>query len=107
MKQHESIMAVDQVIKPEYAIYQGDACELIRNGRRFPAPVLVDQGTADKFLKDQLRPELLEAACKHAGQPLELRMHSGYDHGYFFIQTFMRDHIEWHARHLNAGVRAG
>jgi S-formylglutathione hydrolase len=82
-----------------------DACALLGKGRRFPGPVLVDQGTSDKFLKDQLRPELLEAACKTAGQPLELRLHSGYDHGYFFIQTFMRDHIEWHSRHLSLETR--
>jgi len=77
-----------------------DACDLLSHGRRFPETILVDQGLADKFLQDQLKPELLEAAAKAAGQRLELRMHRGYDHGYFFIQTFMRDHIDWHARHL-------
>jgi len=79
-----------------------DACELLAQGRRFPDLVLVDQGLGDKFLHDQLKPELLEAAAKAAGQRLELRMHRGYDHGYFFIQTFMRDHIDWHARRLGA-----
>jgi S-formylglutathione hydrolase len=77
-----------------------DATELLKHGRRFPGPILVDQGMADKFLNDQLKPELLEEACKAAGQPLELRMHSRYDHGYFFIQTFIGDHLGWHARHL-------
>ena len=49
-----------------------------------------------------MKPELLEEACKAAGQPLELRMHTGYDHGYFFIQTFMADHMAWHAKRLGA-----
>jgi S-formylglutathione hydrolase len=79
-----------------------DACELLASGRKFPDMILVDQGLSDKFLETQLKPELLEAAAKAAGQRLELRMHRGYDHGYFFIQTFMRDHIDWHARRLAA-----
>ena len=77
-----------------------DAVELIKQGRRFPDTILVDQGTSDKFLKDQLRPELLTEACKAAGQSLELRMHSGYDHGYFFIQSFVAGHMDWHGRRL-------
>jgi S-formylglutathione hydrolase len=80
---------------PEY-----DACALLASGRRHPETLFVDQGTSDKFLRDQLKPELLEEACKAAGQPLELRMHIGYDHGYFFIQTFIADHLAWHARRL-------
>jgi S-formylglutathione hydrolase len=79
-----------------------DACELLASGRKFPDMILVDQGLSDKFLETQLKPELLEAAAKAAGQRLELRLHRGYDHGYFFIQTFMRDHIDWHARRLTA-----
>jgi S-formylglutathione hydrolase len=77
-----------------------DACELLKAGNRFADTLLVDQGTSDKFLKEQLRPELLEAACKAADQPLELRLHTGYDHGYFFIQSFIADHLAWHARRL-------
>jgi len=77
-----------------------DAHELLLAGRRFPDTLLVDQGTSDKFLKEQLRPELLEQACKAVGQKLELRMHTGYDHGYFFIQTFVADHMRWHASRL-------
>ena len=68
---------------------QYDATELVKAGHRFSGGILVDQGTADKFLDEQLKPELLAAACKAAGQPLELRMREGYDHGYFFIQTFI------------------
>jgi S-formylglutathione hydrolase len=79
-----------------------DACELLAGGRPFPDTILVDQGLADKFLNDQLKPELLEEAARAAGQRLELRMHRGYDHGYFFIQTFIRDHLDWHARRLAA-----
>jgi S-formylglutathione hydrolase len=81
---------------------QYDATELVKAGKRFAGGILIDQGIADKFLGDQLKPGLLEAACREAGQPLELGMHEGYDHGYFFIQTFIAKHIEWHARRLNA-----
>jgi S-formylglutathione hydrolase len=63
----------------------------------FAGEILVDQGLADKFLPEQLRPEALEAACAKAGQALELRRHEGYDHGYYFIQTFMEDHLRHHA----------
>ena len=67
----------------------------------FPGPVLVDQGLADKFLPGQLRPEALEAAAHRSGQVLTLRRHEGYDHSYWFIQTFIADHLEHHARELN------
>jgi S-formylglutathione hydrolase len=66
----------------------------------FPAGILIDQGLGDKFLQEQLYPEVFEAACRTAAQPLELRRHAGYDHGYYFISTFMEDHIRFHARCL-------
>lgn len=66
----------------------------------FPAGILVDQGLADKFLAEQLYPEAFEAACARIGQPLTLRRHAGYDHGYYFISTFIEDHIRHHARQL-------
>lgn len=69
----------------------------------FPSGILVDQGLGDKFLEEQLHPHLLEAACAKAGQPLTLRRHAGYDHGYYFISTFMDDHLRHHARGL--GIR--
>ena len=78
---------------------QYDACALIEDGARFPA-FLIDQGEADGFLKDGLRPWLFEDACKAAGVPLTLRMQQGYDHSYFFISTFMDDHLAWHAARL-------
>ncbi|MGO4306259.1 S-formylglutathione hydrolase [Cupriavidus sp. RAF12] len=62
----------------------------------YPAGILVDQGLADKFLAEQLHPEVFEAACKQVGQPLTLRRHPGYDHGYYFITTFIEDHIRHH-----------
>ncbi len=68
----------------------------------FHAPILVDQGTADRFLAEQLNPEVFADACRRSGQAFELRMHAGYDHGYYFIQTFMEDHLRWHARQLGA-----
>lgn len=79
-----------------------DATALVEDGARCP-PLLVDQGLADKFLADgQLLPERLEAACAAAGQPLELRRQDGYDHGYYFISTFMADHIRHHAAALGS-----
>ena len=78
-----------------------DATELVKAGARVP-PLLIDQGLADKFLAEQLHPHLFEAACREAGQPLTLRRHEGFDHGYYFIATFMADHLEHHARFLNA-----
>lgn len=80
-----------------------DACELLRTRGPLPFPLLVDQGLADRFLTEQLKPELLEEAAKAAGQELRLRRHEGYDHSYWFIQTFMADHLEHHARALGAG----
>lgn len=76
-----------------------DAVALIEDGARVPA-LLVDQGEADAFLKDQLRLELLEAACAQAGIPLTLRLQPGYDHSYYFISSFMADHLRWHAERL-------
>ncbi len=78
-----------------------DATALIETGQR-SAPILVDQGTADQFLAEQLHPHSLEAACQKAGQALELRRQPGYDHSYYFIQTFMPDHIAHHAAALGA-----
>jgi len=78
-----------------------DACALIEDGARLPA-LLVDQGTADGFLEAQLKPELLERACAQAGIALTLRRQEGYDHSYFFIATFVEDHLRWHARALSA-----
>lgn len=76
-----------------------DACALIEDGARFPE-LLVDQGGSDGFLDSGLRPWLLEEACKKADIPLTLRMQEGYDHSYFFISSFMDDHMRWHAARL-------
>ena len=76
-----------------------DATELVRS-RRHEAPILIDQGIADGFLLEQLRPELFESACRAAGQELSLRMHEGYDHSYYFIASFVEDHLRHHAKHL-------
>jgi S-formylglutathione hydrolase len=73
-----------------------DATALVRK-HRFDGEILVDQGLADKFLENQLKPELFEAACRESGQPLTLRRHAGYDHSYYFIATFIADHISHHA----------
>jgi len=77
-----------------------DACALVRS-TPLPIPLLIDQGTADKFLDVQLKPELFEAACAAAGQKLQLRRHAGYDHSYYFIASFIDEHIAHHARALS------
>jgi S-formylglutathione hydrolase len=76
-----------------------DACALIDDGARLP-DLLVDQGEADTFLHEQLKPGLLATACRKAGIPAMIRMQPGYDHSYFFISTFMADHVTWHAERL-------
>jgi S-formylglutathione hydrolase len=78
-----------------------DSVALIEDGARFK-DFLVDCGDADQFLTEQLRPELLQAACAKANIPLTLRRQPGYDHSYYFISTFMADHLRWHAERLNA-----
>jgi S-formylglutathione hydrolase len=79
-----------------------DAVALIEDGARV-SDILVDQGDADTFLREQLRPDLLEQACADAAIPLTLRRHPGYDHSYYFISTFMEDHLRWHAERLRGG----
>jgi S-formylglutathione hydrolase len=76
-----------------------DAIALIEDGAK-AGELLVDVGTADPFLDKELRPERLEAACEVAGIPLTLRRQPGYDHSYYFISTFMADHVRWHAERL-------
>jgi S-formylglutathione hydrolase len=80
---------------------QHDAIALIEDGARF-SDFLVDYGDADQFLNEQLRPELLQRACAHAEIPLNLRRQAGYDHSYYFVSTFMEDHLRWHAARLAA-----
>lgn len=80
---------------------QYDASELMRRKRNpFPDGILVDQGLDDKFLQDELMPEAFAAACEAASQALILRRHPGYDHGYYFISSFIEDHVAFHARTL-------
>ena len=78
---------------------QYDAAELVKAGNK-TAPILIDQGADDQFLAEQLYPDSFAQACVEAGQPCEVRMQPGYDHSYYFIQTFMPDHIAHHAQHL-------
>ena len=78
---------------------QYDACALIKNGARLPN-LLVDQGHADPYLEEQLKTHLLEEACRKAGIPAEIRLHEGYDHSYFFVSTFIDEHVAWHAAKL-------
>ena len=78
-----------------------DACQLVRQGAT-DAHILIDQGQADDFLDEQLRPELFEDACEAVGQSLTLRRHEGYDHSYYFIASFIEDHFRHHADGLRA-----
>jgi len=77
-----------------------DACALLEKGGAADATILIDQGLADNFLDGQLKPELMEAACEKVGQNLNLRRHAGYDHSYFFIASFIEDHLRHHASAL-------
>lgn len=77
-----------------------DACALIEDGARL-AELLVDQGTADPFLKEQLKPDLLARVCAKADIPLSLRLQDGYDHSFYFISTFIEDHLRWHRERLD------
>ena len=76
-----------------------DACALIEDGARLP-DLLVDQGTADNFLDSQLKTHLLDEACRNVDMRAQIRMQEGYDHSYFFISTFMAEHVAWHAERL-------
>jgi S-formylglutathione hydrolase len=77
-----------------------DACDLVRARGPLAKGILIDVGTADEFLDRELQPELFEAACAEAGQKLELRRHPGYDHSYYFVASFVADHLAHHARSL-------
>lgn len=92
--------ALGGYLGPDRAAWQAyDACALIKDGARVDT-ILIDQGTEDGFLHEQLKPELLKDACDEAGISLTLRMQAGYDHSYNFIATFMGDHIAWAAERL-------
>jgi S-formylglutathione hydrolase len=92
--------ALGGYLGPDRATWRAhDAVALIEDGARVPE-LLVDQGAEDSFLTEQLRPELLAAACAAAGVPLTLRLQAGYDHSYYFVSTFLAAHVEWHARRL-------
>jgi S-formylglutathione hydrolase len=94
------IKAFTNYLGPDRARWaEWDANALVRK-RPYGRPILVDQGLADKFLDTQLKPELFEAACDAAGQKLMLRRHEGYDHGYYFIESFIEDHLRHHAAAL-------
>jgi S-formylglutathione hydrolase len=113
---YRSVSAFSPIVAPSrvpwggkaFAAYLGDdrdawkawdATELVAQARE-RLPLLVDQGDADEFLAQQLRPELLQAACEAAGHPLALRMRPGHDHSYYFIASFIGEHVAWHAKAL-------
>ena len=92
--------ALGGYLGPDQAAWrQYDACALIEDGARLPA-LLVDQGEADNFLHEQLKPGLLVMACRKAGIPATIRMQLGYDHSYYFISSFMAEHVAWHGERL-------
>jgi len=77
-----------------------DATELVRSGHRFNGTILIDQGTADSFLEQQLKPHLFTSICREKGQAINLRLQKGYDHSYYLMATFMADHLEHHTKAL-------
>ena len=83
----------------QWAEHRSSGSARSEDGARLPE-LLVDQGTSDTFLESQLKPDLLERACAAAGIPLTLRRQEGYDHSYYFIATFIEDHLRWHAQRL-------
>ena len=83
-----------------WAEHDASALMAAQTSAPYPGGILIDQGLADKFLAEQLHPELFEAACAKVGQALTLRRHEGFDHGYYFISTFMDDHLRHHAQAL-------
>ncbi len=95
-----SAPAFEKYLGPDQSAWRAyDACALVKDGARFPE-FLIDQGTADNFLQSGLRPWLFEEAAREAGIKLTLRMQERYDHSYYFISTFMDDHLRWHAERL-------
>ncbi len=96
LKAFTGYLGADRAAWQEY-----DASALVAR-RRYPRPILIDQGTDDKFLAEQLRPGIFAAACRESGTELELRTQPGYDHGYYFIASFVDDHLRHHARQLAA-----
>ena len=97
-----SMPAFEKYLGADRAAWRAyDACALVEDGARFPE-FLIDQGKADSFLDNGLRPWLFEEAIKGTGIDLTLRMHERYDHSYYFISTFMNDHLAWHAERLSA-----
>jgi S-formylglutathione hydrolase len=96
--------AFSAYLRPDRAKWaEHDACALLRNGlaHGYFDDILVDQGLADPFVTEQLRPELLEQAARDAGQQITLRLRHGYDHSYFFVSSFIAEHIAWHAHRLS------
>jgi S-formylglutathione hydrolase len=87
-------------VEATWLAHDASALMARQTGAPYPAGILVDQGLADKFLAEQLHPEAFEAACVQAGQPLTLRRHAGHDHGYYFIASFVDDHLRHHAAQL-------
>lgn len=90
---------------PDESAWQEYDASVLVAARPFHSPILIDQGSADKFLAEQLNPDLFAEACRRSGQAFELRMHPGYDHGYWFIQSFVEEHLRWHAEALGRGPR--
>jgi S-formylglutathione hydrolase len=94
---HKALTGYIGADRPAWRDY--DACALVEDGAKV-SEILVDQGGADNFLDEQLKPHLLEEACTKAGVPLTLTIRPGYDHSYYFISTFMDNHLRWHAERL-------
>ena len=95
--------AFGNYLGPDKASWEEYDASILMSRKAFPGPVLVDQGASDNFLEKQLHPQALEAAAAKSGQALRLRMHEGYDHSYWFIQTVIEDHLRHHGKELKEG----
>jgi S-formylglutathione hydrolase len=94
--------AFGNYLGPDRSTWAAWDSSLLMRAKPYPGDILVDQGMADQFLEGQLHPDALEAAAEASGQSLTLRRHAGYDHSYWFIQSFIADHLRWHAERLGA-----
>jgi S-formylglutathione hydrolase len=96
----DGYLGQDEGHHDQWAAHDASLLMAAQTAAPYPAGILVDQGLDDKFLAEQLHPEALEAACAKVGQPLTLRRHAGYDHGYYFIASFIDEHLKHHAGQL-------
>ena len=95
------LKAFTSYLGEDTALWREYDASLLLGTVKVRTPVLIDQGTSDEFLDEQLKPEIFLHAAEEAGYPVKLRMQEGYDHSYYFIATFIKEHVEFHAKNLS------